>query len=431
MSYHPHVPPSYFRDLRAHLPPQTRSTLLAFQSATVCCACRDVLDGWLSTQPLAPDREVRLLRGILGTVPPDDELAAARRQATELARLPNEELRPTLWRAQSRFRSPALVAVLLARSCDRLTTSSEDAATLALVAAAAAKYMARPDLEALALAYAANGRRTDGWLDEADVYLGQATDRLTVTPGPPSPWIEAELASLAGSLNKDHRHLLAASQRLNTARLGFQRAGDVEAVARVQMNLAAVHRLADSPDHALSVLHAALAGLDPFADLALFLRALHNLSLYLSDAGQPGKARDLLDLLAPLYERFPATQVRRRWLAGVVARELNDLRVAEDHLRTALGGFIHDDSPVYASLVALDLSELLLLEHRSTEVEDITRDLPVLFEQLDVRPEAAAAMLLFHKAAACNQLTQRLVAHLRDFLERARVDRKVQFSPPI
>lgn len=429
MTIHAHLPPSYFEELRPHLPYRARGVLLAFQSAAACADCRSVLEDWIEARP-EPNSTIRLLRGIVGTTPPAGDLETAHGEATELAALSAAEVAPTLRRSKTRFRSPTLVVVLLARSRTTLTTSTKDACALAHVAAAAADNMARPDLEALALAHAANARRADGWLDEADARLARAVDRLTVAPEAPGPWIEAEIASLTGSLHKDHRHLGPAREQLTAAIAGFHHAGDREAAARARMKLAAVHRLAGSPAAALREIRVALDELDPFADRSLYLRALHNLALYLCDAGQPRHARDLLDLLTPLYERFPATGVRRCWLAGVVARELANMEVAEAHLRSALRSFVQDECPVYASLVALDLCELYLAEGRTAEVEAVTRDLPALFQKLDVRPEAAAAVLMFHKAAARNELSRHLVAHLREFLQRAQVDRSARFAPP-
>lgn len=428
MSSHPHLPPTYFDDVRPLLPSQVRSTLLAFHSASTCGECGVILDAWLNSRVVQPEPEARLLRGILSTSPDADDLAAVRREATKLSRLSDLKLRTTLQRAVSRYRSPALVGTLLAQSRAHLDTSAEEAARVATVAALAAQHMARPDLRALALAYIGNAHRADGWLDQADTFFRRAYDQLALSSSP-NPWLAAELNSLHASLLKDHRRLAPALTKLFAALPTFAEVNDRMGSIEVLLVQASVHRLAGEPDSAIVAIRATLETLDPLADLTLFLRLLHNLALYLSEAGQPSTARALLDLLAPLYERFPSTQVRRSWLAGVVARKLNEVGRAETYLRAALGGFLESGHAFFGSFVALDLAELLLAEGRTAEVEAVTRHLPALFDQLDVRPEATAAVLLFHKAAARNELNRQLLVQLREFLERARVDRGARFSP--
>lgn len=427
MCFHRHLPSSQIEKLLVHLPARSLNVLLVLKSASACSDCSSVVKA-------AAPRDARpadiVMARALGLDVSPEKLEAIRIEAFHLRSLPPEERPSVILRASVRFRSPLLVIVLLARVQRTLHGAPDDALELAEMAAAVATHGARdPGLTALALAYAGNVHRAVGRLDLADPYFEDALVQLRQAPEPPL-WLRAELASLHGSLLIDHRFLRDAELQLLNAAAMFKASSDAERVVRVHLKLATLCRLEGDPHAALETIQQALDAFDPWQSPRLHLALLHSLALYLCEIGEPQLARDLMELTEPLYETHPSVAERRQWLLGTIAAALGEIRSAEDHLRATLAGFIERDAAFDAALVAVELADLLLAEGRADEVVKVTRHLPGLFRSLDVHPEAVAATLLFHKAAAEMKVNEEYVAIFRRFLERTRVDRTVRFAPP-
>lgn len=424
---HPCLPPAHLEDLVHHLPARSLNVLLLRQAAASCPDCASLWE--TSQRPQETTPEERLAHH-LGLDPSDDTLAAKRTESWDLRELAPDDRLPAIERSPIRFRSPVLVVVLLTRTQQSLRSSPSDALELATMAATVAEYGTKdPALTALGLAYIGNVHRTSGRLDLAGPYFDQALEHLQRAPDPPL-WLRAELRSLQASLMMDHRHFKDVELHLLNAAAMFKAAGDRERVVRVRLNLAAFHHLTGEPDRALDASHETLRLLNPWRFPQLHLSALHNHALYLSEAQKPHLARHLIELAEPLYASYSSTSTRRDWLLGLIASALDEPRTAEQHFRASLAQFIEGGSPVYAALVAVDLAELLLEEGRSHEVVEVTKHLPGLFRSLEVHPEAVAATLLFHKAAAEQKVTEEYVTLFRGFLERTQVDRSASFAPP-
>lgn len=425
-----HLTPDLLDALRDHtLPAQTIEELALDHLAAVCEQCeRRIRDARKRPpEPLFP----KLAEILTGRRPTAKEVAQVKRQRASLRRLSSQAQRlARIERSISRFRSPLLVALFLAEARARVTDDPDEAFALTELAVAVSgqgQAAVTPGCLPLALAYAGNARRAAGELTEAEDYFGRVREAFHRQPNV-SLWVRGELASLDGSLLKDQRNFRAAKDALQAALHDFKAVGDPPGTVRVLMNLAAVHRLAGAHPQALTTLREALDLIDAHVSPFLHLRAVHNMALYLCEDGRPELARRVLELLAPLYQRFPETRTRARWLGGVVARDLGELADAEASLRRTLAEFQDQRSPSYAALVALDLAETLLLDGRAAEVAPITAALPPLFRRQEVHREATAAVLLFHRAASELTLTRELVGRLRDFLERARVDSSLRFS---
>lgn len=425
---HHHDLTAELEPLLPYLPPRSSNLLLLSACAARCARCREVWDTRTAAQRDEPLDEVRLATSLGLSLPAD--LRSLREQSYRLLSLSPESRTPAIRRARVRFRSPALVVLLLVRAQRELASAPRRTLELAELAASVAEHGSHdPSLTALALAYAGNSHRSTGHLGDADPLMEKALEQLARHPHP-SLWLRAEIASLYGSLLKDHRHLDDAELHLLNAAAMFKAAGDRERVARVRLKLAACQRLAANRRGALLAVRDALGAVDPWRCPELHLAALHNLALYLCEAGEPAASRHLLRLAGPLYDPYPAVHVRRTWLRGLVAQALGEAARAEMHLKDALAEFVEAGAAFYGALVAVDLAELLLAEGRAAEVVAVTRDLPGLFQSLDVHPEAVAATLLFHKAAAERTVSEEYAAIFRRFLERAQVDRSVQFAPP-
>lgn len=354
---------------------------------------------------------------------PARDLERARRDRRDLLAFDRQERRlEAIHRAHTRFRSSTLVALLLEEARERVAADPRSAFELAELAAEVARNGGAPSASgalSLALSWQGNALRAAGRLRAADPYLGKAWRLLEHEVDPPA-WVEGEIASLQGSLLKDRRQLADATSCLRFALERFERAGDATGRARVHLKLATVLRLDGRPERAVEEVGRALRrGISPHATPRLHAVALHNLVRYLSEAGEPRRARELFGVVDQLVHRFPEFRLRRMWLQGLVSRDAGEPGEAVRYLRRAVAGFVEDGAPFPAAFAALDLAELLVRQGRAAEVAAVTRPLPVLFRSQGVKPEARAAVVLFHRAATEHALTARLLPRLRRRLERA------------
>jgi tetratricopeptide (TPR) repeat protein len=210
----------------------------------------------------------------------------------------------------------------------------------------------------------------------------------------------------------------------------FRLASDPAAEARALLVQADCHWLRGEPSAAVETVHTALELLHPISDSRLCLFAHHNLCRYLCALDEVGAADALFQSLEPAYEDIDDRQivVLRLWLGGVIAYRLGETERAESTLRTALDEYVRLPVPFFAALVAIDLALVLLDQERYQEVARLSACLPPLFESEGVRPEATAAVVLFHRAAARHRLNETILDRLREFFERARVDRSARLD---
>lgn len=419
-----HVTRELVEALREDTIPQTLGELLL--SHHLALTCEGCQTGLLALRQRAGERWTqRLIDLWLGG---SSKVIAPRRDLETLLHLPSHEERlHRVGIARTRFRSPWIVVHLLAEARSCVAGNPWAALELAELATAVARRIPKPrSCLALALAHTGNALRAAGELTEARPYFDQADDILHSGRPEPHPWLAAEVASLEGSLLKDRRRLESACDCLLYARDHFAAADDPVGRARVEVKLAAVHRLAGDVDSAIDLLHHALEGLRGLTSPKLLVCALHNLVLYRTEAGDLDSAERVLQHLTPVYDWFPEIRERHLWLHGTVARAREETDEAEHAFRQALDLFLAKGAPTHSALVALDLAELLILAGRGAEVPAVTRPLPALFQAQDVHREATAAVVLFHRAASEHEITRQLLAQLRSFLEGTRTDRTLR-----
>jgi hypothetical protein len=142
------------------------------------------------------------------------------------------------------------------------------------------------------------------------------------------------------------------------------------------------------------------------------------------------EARDLVHLNRAHYAAYNDdwTRLRHYWLQGTIALGLEEWDEAEVKLSQALDGFVAADNGFKAALVSLDLALLYLQRGRTAELKRLARLMAPIFEAQDVHREAVAALLLFQKAAAAEQVTVETIHGLRSYLDRARSNPKLKYD---
>ena len=370
----------------------------------------------------------------------------------ELLALPAAERRGRVEAEPERFQGRGLVEALLESSFAHRRSDAAEARELAELAAevlqntpearAAAGGEAPPWAQGLAvrtLAYTANAYRTAGELDAADTLMRHVRARLARFPLNDA-LLHAEVSSLEASLRQDQRRLADAEALLDRAALLYREAGERRQVAKVRVQQGAVFRLRGDLEAAAERLGEALEllaeepaanGTGPTAEAAeadagqlasLRRDAVANLALVLCDLDRHAAARDLLEdhraLFAAAQDEW--TRLRCRWVEGRVGLGLGEPEDAETALAEARGGFLRRGETFNAALAALDLAVLHLEAGRTGAVRELAAEMAPVFLQLDVGPEAAAALVLFQRAAAAEEASREAVLRLRHQLLAAR-----------
>ena len=353
------------------------------------------------------------------------ELSRAEQDLRELLSLSSEEQRRRVERARGRFRSPALVRLLIEESHQRIPGKPSEARHFAelagLVANRNPQMPAYFDLYVLARAHVANGWRAGGNLQEAH-QLFALVRQVIAEHGVTDPAVVARVDDLLGSLRKDQRRFPEAEKLLKRAAMQYGLVNAPDDAARALIKLGDMYQALGSLDHAIETTRSALALLTPNSDPRLHLCGHYNLALQLKEAGRFAEAAELLEADAELYSRFPEpwTQLRLLWLQADIAAGRGDLRAAERDYLATREGFISQGIGYDAAMVSLDLAVLYLRQGRTAEVRRLAEEMLPLFEAQDVHREALAALSLFLEAARRDQLTVETALEAAASLRKAR-----------
>ena len=162
-----------------------------------------------------------------------------------------------------------------------------------------------------------------------------------------------------------------------------------------------------------------LSLIDPAEDPRLFITARHNLIGYLNEIGSPDEALETLRSTRRLYQDFgePSHLARLSWLEGRITRDLGRLDEAEVALKEARDFFVRHEIGFDAAMVLLDLATVYDLRGDGAELKRLAAEMVPIFASRDVHPEALAALALFQKAAAAEQVDRALLDRIAKELE--------------
>lgn len=368
-------------------------------------------------------------------------LEADRGQArTELRRL--LDLRPrrriaAIESARTRYRSPVLVELLLEEARGTVGRRPREAYELLEAARAVLLYVnARiwgeafvDRLRVRVLAERANTLRVAGELQAADELWRLVDDHLSREPVGDCD-LEAQLLGMEASLRRDQRRFDEAEALLARCRRLYESAGQAVGVAKALLKLGSIRCLRGNPDGALEVLRQAEPAADSASDPRLSLAVQHAIALCFCDLDRPADAALVATAQSRLYARYSEVSVAgpHAWLLGRIARGLKRHDSAEKHFLNARNRYLAEGIGYDAALVSLDLADLYLEDRRTAEVRRLAEAMYSVFRAKDVHREAIAALTLFQRAAAAEQLEPTFLARLRDYLQRARRDPRFRFE---
>ncbi|HYU33245.1 MAG TPA: tetratricopeptide repeat protein [Thermoanaerobaculia bacterium] len=234
------------------------------------------------------------------------EIRRAEEDLQVILSLPAAERAVRIERARTRFRSPALVRLLLEESRRSIPGQPGEAHDLADLARRVANRNPRMqeyfDLYTLATALMANARRANGDLQGAGQVF-EVVRRTMSQHGVTDLEVVARVDDLMGSLRKDQRRLADAERLLKRAAQLFGLKRKPDDAARVLTNLADVYRLQGKLEQAIEMSRLALSVLGPGSETLLHVAGHFNLTVYFMEAGRFEEAAELFNRDQALYER--------------------------------------------------------------------------------------------------------------------------------
>ncbi len=333
-----------------------------------------------------------------------------------------------LVRNTGRHRTWAVCELLLERSHEAGFRDPAKAVALAEVAVAIAEQLPAEqyggrvinDLRSRAWAVLGNARRIVSDLDSADAAFRCAENLLAEGTG--DPLEEARVLALTAVLRSDQRRFDECCRLLDRAIAIYRRAGDRRALGRSLIRKGTALGEAGDFGGANALLRGGTELIDPDKDRRWLLAARHNEVLYLSEAGRQHEACRLLRETRSLYAQMGEAMnlLRLRWLEGKLAQADGGLPEAAVAYLEVRDAFVARGLGFDAALASLDLATVYLDQGRTDEIRGLASQMMPIFRALRVHREALAALLVFRRAVAMEQLTLGVIREVTAALEEAR-----------
>ena len=261
------------------------------------------------------------------------------------------------------------------------------------------------DLRARARAELGNARRIADDLAGAETELARAKDHLR--RGSMDPLLVARWGDLLGSLYSDQRRFADAVLVLDGAVEVYLSHGELHLAGRTLVKKGLTLTYAGEPEAAFDAYLRSFDLLDTERDPDLLLAAVHNVLLFMVDAGHLDSAQRLVWRIRALSKAYGSDldQVR---LLGVEARleaSTGNPARAERLFRKVVAGFEEAGQPYVVALVSLDLAAVVLDRGRPFEVVPLLDEALSIFRELKVGRETLATILLMRRAVLAGEAT--------------------------
>ncbi|MGH7340635.1 MAG: tetratricopeptide repeat protein [Candidatus Rokuibacteriota bacterium] len=279
----------------------------------------------------------------------------------------------------------------------------------------------------LALASCGNARRLACDLEGAEDLLEEAVRLLRDEAR--SDLDSALAATLLASLRKDQRRFAEALDLLERAIEIYAGVGDDLHHARALCTLGSLHLDAGAPEQALSPLMEALALLDQAEDPRTALNIRHNLALTHAEVGRFPDARRVFESCRPLYALYRDrwTDLRSRWLEGILASGEQSGARAEELLEAVCADYRRDGLDYDSALVGLDLAFLYARQGRYGDLRRLVQEMMPTFFSRHLHREAVTALAFLRRAVEAERVTAETVRTVATYLRRSRFHPGLRF----
>lgn len=273
------------------------------------------------------------------------------------------------------------------------------------------------DLRALAAALEGNGHRLLGDYGRA-VSCFQDAESLLVG-GSGDPVTCAEIYSYHASLLRDQSNLSEAASRARRSAAIFRKVGEHHAAGCAYLQLSAIQYDMARAGRAVRSAELALILLDCERHSEVVQSAYENLALYVSEAGNPLRAREILAEHPSPSGRSERLLLHRRWQEHLITAKLGDQAEAIQGLREVRDAFAALGDAPNAATITLDLA---LIHGEAGEALEMGRAaaeaLPLLLP-LGLPKEVLGTLMMLEKAAQAEAVSLGLVREAQRKLSRA------------
>lgn len=324
------------------------------------------------------------------------------------------------------FQTWALCQLLLRESLEAAFEDAGKAMNLADLAVSVAQHLNDAydpywvlDLQARSYAYLGNARRVLGELRSAETAFRKA-ETLLARSMTGNSLITAEILHLKCSLRRDQRCLEEALEMAVQALALYEEHAELHGIGVVLLKKATILEERGRLKDAILVLREAIARLNTPEETELSLYARHNLTLYLTTAGQYEEAELLCSEIQSAFEGWakPLDLIRLRWTEGKIACGREKFDETEAAFRQVQQEFLRRGMGFDAALVSLDLAVVYAHQHRLDELKQLALEIVPIFESRDVHREAIAALVMFQQACQEERLTAELARNLASLLQQ-------------
>ncbi len=357
-------------------------------------------------------------------------LAKQREQApvlmSELLRHPPER-RQVLLNNSQRYRNLPLCDVLLEESLESGFRNPMEAVELAELAIDVADRLDPEsfsraviyDVRARSWTFLANARRISGEYRTAAEAFRRA--EVLLAGGTGDLLERARFFAFKATLHSDLSQYEQALALFDRAIHIYRRSGDDQLLGQLLIRKGLHCGSAGDPLGAIELLREGLKLVDTDQEPRLALAANHSLIINLNELGQQDEALALLENSRPMYKRLGEriNLMRLRWLEARLARSRDELEEAERALTEARQAFINQHLTHEAALVSLELAALYLEQGRTAEIKVLARDIFTIFNSIDLKREAFAALVLLEKSAQMETVTLTLIQETMHALARS------------
>jgi len=286
------------------------------------------------------------------------------------------------------------------------------------------------DLKAKAWLSIANARRIRTENASAAEAFQKAESSLA--QGTRDPRKRAELLYLKSVFLREMHRFEEASTLSDQAIAIHRWARNREGVCEILITKANLHEIQGDLERAIEILKEAEDLLDPTFDPYLTMCVRLSMVSYLALAGRAGEARALLPEAREIASRAGKRldRFRLRWLEARIAWGLDERDAAERLFREVRESFLDEGLGYDAALASLELATLLLEQGRTAETRDLAGEMLRIFESLDIRREAFAALIMFQKAALQEEATAQMARDLVQYLQSVSVNPALRYENP-
>jgi tetratricopeptide (TPR) repeat protein len=241
----------------------------------------------------------------------------------------------------------------------------------------------------------------------------------------------ARLALVKASILRSIDRVEEALSLIHGAAETFLRFGDTTRHAGARMTEASTFYRRGDIEQALSIWKELEQG-HAQADELSSVRLAHNIALCYSDLGRPEQAIPYLTRCVDEFAMLgvETERTRSRWILGRALAACGKFQDSIPILRQTWREFEQLEMIADAGLVALELTETLLVLGQSEEVPSICRDVIGQFTRAGMASRAMTALSFLREAVAMGQATPSLVQHVSAFLRKLPAEQPRLFAPP-